>query len=222
MNIQSVSSNSNNTYLPLTEDRAIELLNKQKMQLQDQIQKVNEGKLDSKAKQERIKQLQDQIQQIDTEIQQIQSEKLRKSQEKNGTRQTTDDQSAGLTGANSANVAGMADLVGASLTYSKAKIMNNVKDEFTGRARILKKEIELDESRSVSAGSASSKRNELEKIESRMKDLDDKVDVTYKKVQEQVKSASDKLSGHKADENNNGIEDKKEAKGSAGIIDVKV
>lgn len=223
MNIKSVSSNSGMSNVqPLNEDKFIELLTKHKMQLQEQIQKVKDSKLDSKIKQERVGQLQSQIQEIEMQIQQVQAERLRKSQEKNRTRQATDNQTSAAVGSNSANVGGIADLIGASSTYSKAKLMNNIRDEFTGRARILKIEIETDEARSISGSSASSKRNELAKLESSMKDLDDKVAVSYKKVKEQVKDASDKLNGNNADENNRGIEDKKEAAGSTGSIDVRV
>ena len=76
MNITSVSIKSDMSPSPFRDNNAIKLLEKQKAQLQEQIQKTNESKMDNKAKRDKIKQLHDQIQQIDMEILQRRREKL--------------------------------------------------------------------------------------------------------------------------------------------------
>jgi DNA repair exonuclease SbcCD ATPase subunit len=194
MNITPVSIKSDISPSPFRDNNAIKLLEKQKAQLQEQIQKTNESKMDNKVKQDKIKQLQDQIQQIDMEILQRRREKLTPK----NNRQAVDNQS----GANSpadhedGHLAGMSDLIQASSAYSQAKVMNGTKNHLSGISRILKKEIELDEARSLSGNKAVSKRQELQKIESREQMLG-------KKVGEAVQITHDKVEEASREENEN-------------------
>lgn len=195
MSIAPVSTNSNSILSPLSDNNAIKLLEKQKMQLQEQIQKTNVSKMDDKTKQDRIKQLQDQVQQIDIEIQQKQRERLDQSQSNN--QQAANNQSNinnSTDNEDDSNLAGMPDLMQASSTYSRAKIMNSAKNSLNGKGRILKKEIESDESRSLSGSKAVSKRQELQEIESREQILGKKVAETTQTAHNQVKAASRKES----------------------------
>ena len=186
MNITPVSIKSDISPSPFRDNNAIKLLEKQKAQLQEQIQKTNESKMDNKAKRDKIKQLHDQIQQIDMEILQRRREKLTQ----NDNRQAADNQSGAnsLTDYEDDHAAGMSDLIQASSAYSQAKVMNGTKNHLSGISRILKKEIELDEARSLSGNKAVSKRQELQKIESREQMLGKKVgeaaQITHDKVEE--------------------------------------
>ncbi len=77
MSVSAVSTSSNNTYSPMGYDNSIKLLEKQKMQLQEQIQKVNESKLDPKMKKEKVKELTEQITDIESQIKQKRMEKIK-------------------------------------------------------------------------------------------------------------------------------------------------
>lgn len=77
MSVSAVSASSNNTYSPMGYDNSIKLLEKQKMQLQEQIQKVNESKLDPKMKKEKVKELTEQITDIESQIKQKRMEKIK-------------------------------------------------------------------------------------------------------------------------------------------------
>lgn len=79
MNISSVSSNSNNVYSSANSNDGVEQLQKQKANLENELQKVSQSKDDEKTKQQKIKQLQMQIQQIEAQIQQKQAGKANKS-----------------------------------------------------------------------------------------------------------------------------------------------
>jgi hypothetical protein len=199
MNITSVSINSNNVFSQTSDNNVIKLLDKQKTQLQEQIQKVNESKLDDMTKQDRIKQLQDQIQQIDTKIQQIQTERLNQNTNKNIIQQETNKQSDQTKDEYGSNLAGMPQLVQAGAAYSQAKIMHNMKDSLNGKGNILKIEIKLDGSR---GGNPKTKIAELHEIESRGQLLDEKMGDALNVSQKQVKESS-KRAGKKDNNENN-------------------
>lgn len=74
MNISSVSSTSNNSYVA-TGSTDVSQLENQKENLQKQLQQVSASKGDEKTKAAKIKDLEAKIQQIDTQIQQKQSTK---------------------------------------------------------------------------------------------------------------------------------------------------
>lgn len=205
MNITSISTKSSAHFSPLNNNNDIKLLEKQKMQLQEQIQKVKESKIDNKTKQEKVKQLQDQIQQIDIEIQQKQSEKLNKKQ--NIDKQTARKQPSKVDNQYSNNFTGITHLIEADITYSKVKIMNKVKNNLEAKGKILKIEIEADESRSLSGSKASAKRQELQEIEFSKQSLGKKVGEMNKAVQKQVEETKDEEI--KDNNTNNDDKDKK-------------
>lgn len=183
MGITPISGGSNNMTSPLG-DNGIKLLEKQKQLLQDEILKVKESKMDEKKKQEKIKSLQEQMQQIDAEIQQRRSEKLNKSQNVN--QDTGSKRNAGSIEDNS-DLAGLNQIALASNTYSKAKIINGVKSAMTGKSKILKQEIKLDEGRGFDP---KWKRQELQEAESKQRELGEKVGETLQTAQKDLKEAS--------------------------------
>lgn len=187
MGITPISAKSDIVFPSFNDNNVIKLLEKQKMQLQEQIQKTSESKLDDRTKQDRIKQLQDQIQQIDMEIQQKRNEKINQSQNQNTTQQAEISRVNGTAYEDSSNLGGMSHLIQASASYSQAKIMNSTKNDLNGKSNILKMEIKLDEERS---GDAKAKRAELQKTEARKQMLDKKVEETLQISQKQVKEAS--------------------------------
>lgn len=184
MGISPVSSNSNSFYAPADENNAIKILEKQKMQLQDQIRKVNQSKMEDKTKQEKIKSLREQIQQIDMEISQKRSEKLNQtlnSDQKKTSGQTND--SSDDSGAST----GLSQLIQADVAYSQAHVINSTKNSLNGKGNVLKIEIKLDEGRGKST---ERKKDELHKIESRMRDLTGKAGNKLKETQKEVTEAS--------------------------------
>ncbi|WP_409340637.1 FlxA-like family protein [Paenibacillus sp. MBLB4367] len=185
MAIAPVSGKSNVSF-PLSNDNGIKQLEKQKIQLQEQIQKTNESKLDHKSKQERVKQLQEQIQQIDVQIQQKRTEKLNENQETNQQAKSVPSV-ADVTDAGS-SLAGMSHLIQASTTYSQSITMNKTKNSLVGKGKVLESEIKFDEK---NGNEAKSKRAELQKIQSRERMLDQKTGETTQAVQNQVNKAAE-------------------------------
>ncbi len=188
MSISPVSNNSNSYLTPINNNNEVKQLEKAKSQMQNQITTIKESKLDDKTKQEKVKALQEQISQIDMEIQAKKAEKLNVNQNNGQQKSNTQPIESGYK--YDINPEGMTDLISAKATYSKAQIMNGVKNHLHSDARILKKEIETDESRSASGSTANVKRQELEEIESREKILSKKTAETNKTVQNQVEEAS--------------------------------
>lgn len=206
MNISSISANSSMRFSPLNNNKEIELLEKQKVQLQEQIQKINESKTDSKTKQEKIKQLQDQIQQIETRIQQKQNEKLNRQ---HNTDKANKKKQPSNVEQSSTSFSGMTQLIDADITYSKAKIMNKVKNNLNGKSKILKKEIEIDESRSLSGSKASAKRKELQEIEFKKQTLEKEVGKINKTAQEQVgQTKNEEIENNNKDKDDKNNDDK--------------
>lgn len=140
MSIAPVSNNSNIAYSPLGDNNIIKILEKQKMQLQEQIQKINESKMDPKMKQERVKELTEQINEIETQIRQKQMQKIMpnddKVDSKNNTyykdNKTKDERTDG--GTNSKY------MISAVSGYSDLKTMGKVRTELKGQLRIARRE----------------------------------------------------------------------------------
>lgn len=194
MNINPISSNSNASFSPFSEDNAIKLLQKQKEMLQDQLQKIEVDKIDDKTRQERIKQLQEQIQQIESEIQQKQSERLNKNQNTNQSQNqntnTNKINSQANVGNNtgSSNIECVSKLIQAGDVYSQIGVVSKIKNNLDGQGRILKIEIKLDDSRNVDT---SEKKELLQKVESKEQKLEGKLGEAIQKVQKQVKEVNE-------------------------------
>ncbi|MDP4094318.1 MAG: FlxA-like family protein [Bacillota bacterium] len=80
MNISSVSSSTSSPYSPVNNTDDITQLEKQKANLEKELQKENQSKDDAKTKAQKVKQIQMEIQQIDTQIQQMKSGKSGQTQ----------------------------------------------------------------------------------------------------------------------------------------------
>lgn len=205
MNISPIATNKTNTnVLKLGVDKEIKLLEKRKMQLQEQIKNINDTKLDDKTKKEKIEQLQEQIGQIDMQIQQIHRNKQRQNQKKNqNEQQSSKSQAITSNNEDSSNIAGMSSLIAASSTYSKAKIINNVKNDINAKVNILKIEIELDDSR---RGASKAKREEVKEIELKGQALEKKLGEINQDIQNKIKESKEETEKEKTDDsvqNNN-------------------
>lgn len=182
MSILAISGNSNTVYSPMQDASDIRILEKQKTQLMEQLQKVSESKLDDKSKQERIKQLQEQIQQIELQIQQKQSEKYRQKNEQAVSKERgTPTHSASIS--HVSDSADISKLVEASGTYNQAKIMSNTRERIHGNGNVLKMEIKLDEQRGVDP---KRKKKELHQIESTEENISKKLGQTIEASQDQI------------------------------------
>lgn len=177
------SSSNNNNFPPLCEDNVIKQLEKQKVQLQEQIQKVNESKMDDKMKQERIKALKEQIQQIDTEIHQRQMEKINQNKNQDNKQQNTGDKVDSIE--DNSGLTDISQLTQASATYTQAKIISTVRGNLKGKSNVLNMEIKLDSGR---GGDPKRKVAELENIESKERIINKKwgklIDTTSKHLKE--------------------------------------
>lgn len=90
-----------------------------------------------------------------------------------------------------------------SNNISQMEFASSVKKEMQGQARILKREIEIDESRSKSGLKATSKRAELSKIENRISSVDNKISENMQDINEKIKAddySEDNITPPKPDE----------------------
>lgn len=185
MGIAPVTSDLNNAFSPFHRGSAIKLLENRKQQLQEQIQKIDESKMDDKRKQEKIKSLQDQIQQLDIEIQERRSEKQR-------LRLNTNQSAVGIrsntgVGGNDGYTSGMTQLIQASAVYSQVKILERAKNSLGRKISGLRTEIKLDEERGFDT---KAKRKELYEAERREKMLNIKAGDTLQAIENRILEAS--------------------------------
>lgn len=205
MNISPVSGSTANNYTPLGESNEIKLLQEQKSNLQEQMQKIREGKMDNQTKQERIKELQTQIEQIDMQIAEKRSEKLNAKQTQKSDQDTVNNHQNAGNSQNNTNLSGMSQLVQANSSFSQVQIINRTKKGFEGRSNILRMEIKLDSARQ--GGNTAPKIKELGEIQSKSAKLDKKISSELKKTHEQVDAASDKANEAKTEDDIQGIQD---------------
>lgn len=150
MNILSVSSNnSNNSVIRIKNiDNAIKLLEKQKLNVQEQISKIKEGKASEDVKRELIKPLEEQIRILDQQIQQQQMEKIKKDEDKDGNNNLKRNSNNVNDNKNNIKFSDHTNsLVNAGLTYSKIKTAHGIKIKINGESRILKMEAKMDMAR---------------------------------------------------------------------------
>lgn len=180
MHISPVSTKANTYSNQTNGNDEINQLQKQKEQLQDQIQKLKESKIDEKTKMEKVKELQAQIQLVDAEIQRLKNEKLDASKSKENEKVN---QSSVTPVDGKDSISGMSQLLQANTSFSKAQVLNKVKNDINGRTDVLKIEVKLDSAR---GGSTSKKIEEIQKNEAKINKL-------YKKSGEALKETKDKI-----------------------------
>lgn len=141
MSINPVSASSNSASIPQgSNDNDIKFLEKQKDQIKEQILKVNQSKMDSKAKQERVKQLNEQLEQLDTQIQQKKMEKVRQNlvKSESGAQNNTDSQNIGAQPQTDEYISTVNSkhMISAASTYSDMKTLGKVRTELKNQLRL--------------------------------------------------------------------------------------
>lgn len=189
MNITSATSSMEPVNLPQQGNNGIEMLEKQKMRLEEQIQKVNDSDLDYKTKQKRVKNIKEQIQQIDIEIQQKKAEEMKEKQEK-AKEMMTDKVEISNNEGNS-KLAEVSKLVEAGASYNQAKILNGVKSDLKGKANVLDIEIKIDGGRSLSGSVSNYKSDKLADIRSKEKMLTSKVAESINDAEDKIEEAEE-------------------------------
>jgi len=184
MSISSVSPNSNPLLSQMNDSNITKQLEKQKSQLQDQIKKVNDTKMDDMTKRDRVKVLQDQIEAIDTEIMTRQREKITQNQQESTSASSVNTAPSATTASAESPAVDISGLTQASVAYSQAKTMHATKTDMDGKGNVLKIEIKQDELR---GGIAKHKRAELKDLESHSNQID-------KEAAKAVKTAESKVS----------------------------
>lgn len=195
MKVTSVDSNSNMNETTFKSDNIISELEKVKAELQEQIQKTYESKVDDKVKKDRIDGLKDQIQQIDMQIQQIQADRLNKNQKKD--EKGSKDNLSSEKNKDRLELSTVNDLVKVNSTYSMVKLINKTKSGFEGKSRILKMEIKLDGAR---GRSDDVKRDELRQVVSKNRILEKKLGEKLHKTQNEISEASEKAAKYSSEE----------------------
>lgn len=189
MSIVPVSTSSNITYSTLGDNNGIKLLEKQKMLLQEQIQKINESKMDPKMKQEKVKELTEQISEIETQIRQKQMEKLKPDYDKVDSR-NEDDKSDGDINSKY--------MISALTGYSDLKTMGKVRTDLKNQLRIATHSGESPE-----AGQGIAKK--IEKLEGDIQKKSEKINSDLRKAAKEGKKIEEQ-------ETENGI--KEDSKGA--------
>ncbi len=175
MSITPVTNNSNITYSPLGDNNIIKLLEKQKMELQEQIQKISESKMDPKMKQEKIKELTERINEIETQIRQKQMEKMKPDDEKVDSKNNTsyeDDKTQGEKPDGGINSEYMISAVSG---YSDLKTIGKVRTELKGQLRIA-----THSGKNPEAGQEIAKK--IEKLEGDIQEKSEKINDDLKKA----------------------------------------
>lgn len=143
MNISSIAGKNFKDFARETKfaNNEVKLLEKEKVRIQEQIQKINEEKGNDKSKDEIIKSLKEQIENINKLIQQKQMEKIQKindNKNKEASNSSKEDDAC---------CKEMKQFAEFGTNYNKIKSINKVKTKIQGESRILKKEAELDKGR---------------------------------------------------------------------------
>lgn len=188
MNINNISSN--HSIIPRgSNNNEVRLLEKEKLRLQSQLEKLQESKGDNKMKEEQKKLLLEQIQQIDMQIQEKQRENMNIKQ-KSDQQGVSEKNNFGYTNSsNKEDTINTAGLLQASSLYDQLKSMSRVHNCSKSTARILEVEIKLDEGR---GGSTKAKKEELKKVE-------EKIDLQQNKISEKFNEVSQELNELKND-----------------------
>lgn len=212
MNINSVSANSNITYAQ-GDTSIVRTLEKQKLQLQDQIQKVKESKMDSKLKQETVDQLTEQISQIDAQIKQEQMKKLTPEASKDDSENSsTDKQQDETDGQNNSGGISSKYMVSAVSGYSDLKTMGKVRTQLKGDLRIA-----TNSGENPAAGMGI--QNKLQKLEGDMLEKTKQINNDLKKAAKEVKAQKQDKEGAEESENTQDI--KNNADTATGSVDNK-
>lgn len=192
MGIISVTNNSNYSYMG---DNIIQMLEKQKMQLQNQIQKVKEGKMDAKLKQQKIEEITEQITQIDTQIRQEQMKKIKHEENKSESQNSTNNQEDETQSQNTGGGISSGYMVSAVTGYSELKTLGKVRTALKGELRIATSSGENTE-----AGAGIQEK--ISKVEQDMQKKTNKINRDLKKASEEQAAKKEAIE-----------EDKQETKG---------
>ncbi|MDD7794481.1 FlxA-like family protein [Clostridium sp. 'White wine YQ'] len=182
MNITAIGSSTSTLTSYTKDNNQVDILEKQKMKLQEQLKNLNDSKLEESIKRERRKDIESQIEQLDAEIQSIQNEKVKDNLNSNKEHQN---KSASTSKNDPSEINNQNELFQLNSTYSKAKIINKTKNDFNGKERVLKMEIKLDAGR----GAATERKEaELKEIDKKDKKLDKKLSEVHKEVKNKDKN----------------------------------
>jgi hypothetical protein len=120
------------------QDKEIQALMKQKMQINEEIKNVNENKnLDSKQKMERIQTLTENIAQIDAQISQLKVEKLKEKVNSAHTEPASNP-------SKETSPSGLDSVVISSVAHEQLKTMHGLSNKLEGSIKALEKEVRID------------------------------------------------------------------------------
>lgn len=201
MNISSVGGRSSNDFAIKNNgiDNEIKLLEKEKMKVQEEIQRINGEKIDDRTKAEMIKPLKEQVENINKLIQQKQMEKIQgnKKEDKNPQNNSSKNNSID----SDTYTPGMNSLIKASTSYNEIKSINEIKTKLDGNSRILKKEAELDRDRGK-IKIAEGKERKASELEDRADKMSSKVGKITKEINGEIAKGVEE---NKSNEDNSNI-----------------
>lgn len=187
MDITSVTNTSN--YSPMG-DNIIQMLEKQKMQLQNQIQKVKEGKMDAKLKQQKVEELTEQITQIETQIRQEQMKKMRPEENKSDSQDSTNSQVDKTQSQNTGGGISSGYMISAVTGYSDLKTLGKVRTS-------LKDELRIATSSGENPGAGAGIQARLSKVEQDMQKKTNKINTDLKKASEEQAAKKEAIEENK-------------------------
>ncbi|MEW9097105.1 MAG: FlxA-like family protein [Clostridiaceae bacterium] len=185
MNISSVGGRSSSDFAIKSNgiDNEIKSLEKEKMKIQEQIQRINGEKIDDKTKSEMIKPLKEQIENINTLIQQKQMEKIQGNKRENKSPENNSSKNNSID--SDTYTPGMDNLIKVSTSYNEMKSINEIKTKLDGNSRILKKEAELDRDRG-NIKIAEGKEKKASEFENRSNNISSKIGEMAEEINAEV------------------------------------
>lgn len=175
-----------------SENRRIQILENQKIRLEDQLEKVKKSDCDSKMKKRRINEIKSQIQEIESQIQQVKLENLTKNKEMEEYTKNKKDENfnkkkdkANDTEIDSSKIQHLTKI---DTIYSEMKELSKVRTDLKGKARVLEGEIALDSSRGADV---SHKAEELGGVNGRLQGVENSIMGKGYKVQKEVEKSND-------------------------------
>ena len=165
------NTKSQNTSINGGVNKEIQALQKQKLQIENQIEKIRTGTAEQKIKEQLIQPLKDQIEQIESEISEKQMEEIKKSQNSDTNKETTSSSSK-----NDENKNNHSDelLLDNANDYNNIKNISSVKKALKGEARVLRTEADADQARG-NIQVAAKKRTKARKNELHANNIDSKI-----------------------------------------------
>ncbi len=195
MDITAVSTSNTSFY---SKENAINILEKQKMQLQNQIKQVNESNMDLKMKQDKINALHEKINEIEMQIKKNRINKVKSNYNKSKIENKSNNENKNTQSAGTVVEINSAHMLSAVTGYSYLKTMDKVRTE-------LKNELRAARSSGKSPEAIQGIEEKINNVESNILKTSDKINDDLRKASKKVEKAEkEEIKNTEINKSNNG------------------